>query len=158
MNRSNIGNTGKVKAVLAGLILSMGFFSSAAMAGVDARLAEAGPSAKAARGNDAAAYYKYGNIRLESGDSSRAVKDFSAAIAFDPYFAEAYFGRGLAYVALGDNRRAIVDMSVAIALKPSFARAYYERSRAYYALGNKSQALRDLNRAVKLDPELASAR
>jgi len=144
----------KIKAAVLAVIVSIPFLAAhahASTSGWDAPN-ESGSRAKVAELSvaDAAVYYSHGNGYYDTGDSRKAIKDFSAAIALDPSFAEAYLGRGRAYLALGDHVRAVVDLSKAIALKPGFARAYYERGLAYSAAGNTFQAEKDFRMATEL--------
>ncbi len=146
----------KLKAAALAVIVSVPFLASHSHASTAGSRwdvpVETGARAKVAEisFNDAAIYYNHGNGNYGTGDSAKAVKDFSAAIALNPSFAEAFLGRARAYRALGDHVLAIVDLSTAIALRPGFAAAYYERGMAYYASGNGFQAERDLAKAAEL--------
>lgn len=91
-----------------------------------------------------------------TGVYSRAITDFTRAIALRPNYPNAFNNRGAAYMASGgDRNRAIADFDQAIRLKPDFRNAYVNRANAR-GWRNWQQSLDDFHR-VGMHPERTAA-
>jgi tetratricopeptide (TPR) repeat protein len=64
------------------------------------------------------AYHGRGTVRVNVGDYSRAIRDFTTALELDPSIAQAYFNRGLAYLVQGEEEKAQKDFEQCLILKP----------------------------------------
>src|ERR1700743_1723519 len=68
-----------------------------------------------------AAYYNRASAYYVSGDYTRAIADYTAAMGLKPQDPNVYGGRGLAYYRKGQFELAASDFGQAIKLKPDFA-------------------------------------
>jgi tetratricopeptide (TPR) repeat protein len=105
----------------------------------------------------AAALNNLGTVYDASGDSVRAIENFSKAIGRDPRAAIPRYNRGTAYLKQQDVARAIGDYDAAIVLNPEFAAAYVNRGAAYDLTGNHDRAIQEYDKALALDPKIAIA-
>jgi len=94
-----------------------------------------------------------GNAWLKSGDTVRALDDYTRAINLRANRAELYNCRGYVYAERGETEKAIADFSQALILKPGYADALANRSRAYYRTGDYAKAIDDCTRLLALEPE-----
>ena len=69
------------------------------------------------------AHYIRGRVLLAKGDVDSALKDFQAAVAYDPQFAQGYLGLGLADLARGQKDDGISNLRKASALYPDLEEA-----------------------------------
>ncbi|MBO0351003.1 serine protease [Phormidium pseudopriestleyi FRX01] len=100
-------------------------------------------------------YNLRGMVRLDGGNYTAAIADFTLALERNPDPDDAhnaYFNRGNARIRNGDRPGAIADWTEAIKSKPNDARPYYNRGLAYDQMGNWQEALADTNQAIQLDP------
>jgi tetratricopeptide (TPR) repeat protein len=106
------------------------------------------------RGHDLSALFNDRGIRLvNSGETDRAIADYSEAIRFDPVNANTWYNRGKAWRIKGDYDRAIADVSEAIRLTPKDVDAWNNRCYARTLAGRDlAQALADCNEALRLSP------
>jgi tetratricopeptide (TPR) repeat protein len=91
----------------------------------------------------------YGN---EMGNTTKAMEDFSAAIASDPGYERAYSNRGILYCMKGEFDKAIVDFNAAIRLDGDFYEPVANRAIAYAQTNQLEKALVDFGRCVELAP------
>jgi len=98
-----------------------------------------------------------GNAWLKSGDTVRAIDDYTHAINLRANRAELYNSRGYAYAEHGEMEKAIADFSQALILKPGYADALANRSRAYYHQGDYAKTIDDCTRLLALEPENSAA-
>ena len=103
------------------------------------------------------AYNNRGNVYSSLSKHTKAIEDFSKAIALNPRFVRARFNRGNAYGALKMYEKAIADYSKAIGLNSRFTGAYYNRGIIFRHLGKHERAIADFSKAIALDPRLAKA-
>ncbi|MCL1930581.1 MAG: tetratricopeptide repeat protein, partial [Treponema sp.] len=87
-----------------------------------------------------------GNAWLKSGDTNRAIDDYSRAVNLPANGSLAsraglYNSRGYAYAERGETEKAIADFSQALNLRPNYADALANRSRAYYRTGNYAKVI-----------------
>jgi tetratricopeptide (TPR) repeat protein len=94
-----------------------------------------------------------GNAWLKSGDTGRAIEDYTRAINLKANRAELYNYRGYVYAERGETEKAIADFSQALILKPGYADALANRSRAYYRMGDYTKTIDDCTRLIALEPE-----
>ncbi|AFY82293.1 TPR repeat-containing protein [Oscillatoria acuminata PCC 6304] len=100
-------------------------------------------------------YNLRGLMRLEEGDVSRAMADFTQALELHPDRDEAhhaYFNRGNARIRTRDYPGAIADWSEAITRNPNDSRPYYNRGLAHYLVGDRQGAIADTTEAIQRDP------
>jgi lipoprotein NlpI len=93
-----------------------------------------------------------------SGDLTRAIADYSAAIQRDPGFAPAYNNRGFCRCFLDDYDHALADLSRVMELDPMSSNPYSIRGHVQRRKGDYDRAVADYSRAVELDPDDEYAR
>ena len=99
-------------------------------------------------------FFNRGVDKLQRGDYSGAIEDFTAAIRLNPNEPGIYSNRGLARASKGDFQGAIVDYNQAIRINPNYAIGYLHRGLAYSALKDYQNALSDYEQALRLNPNL----
>ena len=94
-------------------------------------------------------------VALEaSGQTDKAMEDYSAAIKADPKSSLAFLGRGvLLAVRKRAYDRAIEDFDKVLVIEPDNVEALVSRGDAFGQLGDLGRAMADLNRAVALAPD-----
>ena len=91
-----------------------------------------------------------------SGQTDKALDDYSAAIKADPKSSLAFLGRGvLLAVRKRAYDRAIEDFDKVLVIEPDNVEALLSRGDAFAQLGDLGRAMADLNRAVALAPDKA---
>jgi tetratricopeptide (TPR) repeat protein len=89
-----------------------------------------------------------------SGQTDKALDDYSAAIRADPKSSLAFLGRGvLLAVRKRAYDRAIEDFDKVLVIEPDNVEALLSRGDAFAQLGDLGRAMADLNRAVTLAPD-----
>ena len=89
-----------------------------------------------------------------SGQTDKAMEDYSAAIKADPKSSLAFLGRGvLLAVRKRAYDRAIEDFDKVLVIEPDNVEALVSRGDAFGQLGDLGRAMADLNRAVALAPD-----
>lgn len=89
-----------------------------------------------------------------SGQTDKALEDYSAAIKADPKSSLAFLGRGvLLAVRKRAYDRAIEDFDKVLVIEPDNVEALVSRGDAFAQLGDLGRAMADLNRAVALAPD-----
>jgi serine/threonine protein kinase/regulator of sirC expression with transglutaminase-like and TPR domain len=106
---------------------------------------------------DYRAYLKRGNLRLELGDATGAIADYSEAIAVAPKAAAPLLQRGIAYANLNNMAAALTDLDQAIRWDDKLPQAYLHRCRVHTALNKLPEAVQDCSTAINLDPSLEMA-
>ena len=96
------------------------------------------------------AHIERGGVQAHKGDNTKAIRDFSAAIALDPDFGSAYVLRGYAYALQGRFELAKQDYDVAIRLAPG--------QRVGYLSWVSTHVAEALRRQGRLEAALAAAR
>jgi tetratricopeptide (TPR) repeat protein len=108
-------------------------------------------------------YYERAELRLDQGDYSDAVSDYTLAIAndYEPV-SFAYFGRARAYTFLEQDDEAIEDYTQSIANDPNCAYNcefdYNNRALLHRDAERYDQALSDFTQALEIDPDYTRAR
>jgi tetratricopeptide (TPR) repeat protein len=93
-----------------------------------------------------------------SGQTDKALDDYSAAIKADPKSSLAFLGRGvLLAVRKRAYDRAIEDFDKVLVIEPDNVEALMSRGDAFGQLGDLGRAMADLNRAVTLAPNNPTA-
>ena len=105
--------------------------------------------AEAQTGRSPALYYDRANAHYAKGNMKAAVEDYTAAIAFDPEFAEAYNRRAQARSALGDLEGALGDLKKAIEIDPQFVEARGNLGNLRLTMGDYDAALEDLEQSLR---------
>jgi uncharacterized caspase-like protein len=107
--------------------------------------------------NDAAAYYKRGQLYAQHEDFARAAKDFDVVIRLNPKDAEALNNRCWANAMIGELQSAMKDCDSALALRPSYLDALDSRGFVNLKMGQVSKAIADYDAALRINPKHASA-
>jgi uncharacterized caspase-like protein len=107
--------------------------------------------------NDAAAYYKRGQLYAQHGDFSRAVKDFDEAIRLDPKDVEGLNNRCWARAMIGELQQALKDCNAALELRPRYLDALDSRGFVNLKLGQPKNAIVDYDAALRINPKHPSA-
>ena len=97
-------------------------------------------------------YYNLGLEKVEKGDHSGAIADYTKAIEIDPKHTNSYLNRGYAKDSLKDYYGAISDYTKAIEIKPE-SDAYMNRSISKENIGDIKGACFDAKKAVSLGDE-----
>ena len=99
------------------------------------------------------AYNNRGLAFSAEGQYPEAIRDFSDAIALDPYRYRPYNNRGEVLGKLGRFNEALSDYSAAIALNQNDAKVFVNRGLVYFSDGQDQLAAFDFDRACELgDP------
>ena len=105
---------------------------------------------------DALALFRRAVALDASGQTDKALDDYSAAIKTDPKASFAFLGRG---VLLASRKRSydrpIEDFDKVLVLEPDNVEALVSRGDAFSQLSDFGRAMADLNRAVALAPDKA---
>jgi uncharacterized caspase-like protein len=107
--------------------------------------------------DDAAAYYKRGQLYAQYEDFGRAVKDFDMVIKLTPKDAEAFNNRCWANAMIGELKSALKDCDDALALRPSYLDALDSRGFVKLKMGQPSNAIADYDAALRINPKHASS-
>jgi uncharacterized caspase-like protein len=107
--------------------------------------------------NDAAAYYKRGQLYAQYEDFGRAVKDFDMVIRLAPKDAEAFNNRCWVNAMMGELQSALKDCDNALALRPSYLDALDSRGFVKLKMGQPSNAIADYDAALRINPKHASS-
>ncbi|NJN61614.1 MAG: serine protease [Coleofasciculaceae cyanobacterium RL_1_1] len=95
------------------------------------------------------AFIENAKVRMERGDYSAAIADFSQGLFFNPQSANALVGRAFARFAIGrDWNDVIDDASNALRFDANNAQAYLVRGAANAQLNRHNDAIEDLRRAI----------
>lgn len=108
-------------------------------------------------GGSAQSYGCRGLLRLDRGNFSGAIADFTQALVVHPTFSQCYLWRGFAKLGSADYALAVVDLTRAVEIIPSCAEAYNHRGIAHVYLSQFALALTDFNQAVQLNAQFAEA-
>jgi hypothetical protein len=107
--------------------------------------------------NDAAAYYKRGQLYAQHGSYRRAIEDFDAVLRMSPRDAEALNNRCWARAMIGDLRAALIDCDDAMKIRPRYVDAYDSRGFVNLKLGKPRDAIKDYDAALKINARHVSA-
>ncbi len=95
-----------------------------------------------------------GVASLNLDKPEKALREFRAAIDFDPRKFGGYVGRGNALNTLGRYDEAIRDYNMALDIDPGIANAYVNRGIARAQLNEYEKAVADLEKGLELDTEI----
>jgi hypothetical protein len=109
------------------------------------------------RPNDAAAYYKRGQLYAQHGDFTRAIKDFDEAIRINPKDAEALNNRCWARAVVGELQPALRDCDEALQIRPRYLDALDSRGFVNLKRGQPKDAIVDYDAALRINPKHASS-
>jgi hypothetical protein len=107
--------------------------------------------------NDAAAFYKRGQLYAQHGDFPRAIKDFDEVIRLSPKDAEALNNRCWARAMVGELQPALRDCNEALQIRPRYLDAHDSRGFVNLKIGLPSNALADYDAALRINPNHASS-
>ena len=102
--------------------------------------------------NIAEAYCNLGIIELDSGNTKRALDNFSHSLKNDPRHVEAHYNLANLYYDAGDFSLARLHYEAAIQIEPNFALVYYNLALVYHRLNNVDGARQSLNKYKDLEP------
>jgi tetratricopeptide (TPR) repeat protein len=102
-------------------------------------------------------HYQTGMRKIQSGNQTNAVVEFSRAIELNPQYEDAYLFRGAVKYALHDYSGAILDYTKVIELDPQNELAYCDRGLSGFALKDFLGAIADFTKAVEIDTNDATA-
>jgi tetratricopeptide (TPR) repeat protein len=88
------------------------------------------------------------NFKLEN--YQEAIRDFTQAVALNPYLTEAHLALGIVHTHLQDFGLAINNYDEVLKIAPGHSMAYTNRGYAKYKLNDLEGALSDFNAALKL--------
>ncbi|MBO0733825.1 MAG: caspase family protein [Methylocapsa sp.] len=106
--------------------------------------------------DDAAAFYRRGQLYAKTGDFATSVKDFDEALRLHPQYAEAFNNRCWARAMLGDSLAALKDCDEALELRPDYADALDSRGFVELKIGEPKNAIADYNAALRLKRQASS--
>jgi tetratricopeptide (TPR) repeat protein len=101
--------------------------------------------------DDVLAHYELGQA-LHAVDLSRALEEFTRALALDPNYLPARTARGSLLYQLGKPELAVTDLEAAAKLRPDDAANLDRLGQTYQALDRSGDAVRILRRASELAP------
>jgi tetratricopeptide (TPR) repeat protein len=107
--------------------------------------------------NDAAAYYKRGQLYAQHGDFVRAIKNFDEVIRLTPKDAEAFNNRCWARAVVGELQPALGDCDQALQIRPRYVDAFDSRGFVNLKMGQTKNAISDYDAALRINPKHASS-
>lgn len=105
----------------------------------------------------AALHSSRGIAYFRSGETDRAIADYTEALRLEPTATETYYRRGRALLDKNAYAEAILDFGQAIARNPRHPWARNGRAWALFTLGNLTAALEDADQAMAADSKYAPA-
>jgi tetratricopeptide (TPR) repeat protein len=101
------------------------------------------------------AYLNRGSYYQVRGELDRALADFNAGLAIDPYYYDILVNRCDVHRMLGEYERALADCSAVIERVGDRTVAYTNRGITYSMIGRHEEALADFEKAISLEPKNA---
>jgi tetratricopeptide (TPR) repeat protein len=98
------------------------------------------------------AYYNRGQAFMNMGQVENAIRDYSAAIALNPFYQEAVYNRGIAYEKIRAFDLALRDYDRTLVLNPSNYQALNNRGILYGKSGSYDLSIQCFNRALAINP------
>jgi lipoprotein NlpI len=102
-------------------------------------------------GDLATAHFDRGLAWANSGNYSKAIADYNAAIRINPHLVDAYHSRGVAWVKKGEFDKAIPNFDQVIQFDAQNAEAYDGRGVAWLHKGEYDTATADFDQAISLN-------
>ncbi|HEY2787424.1 MAG TPA: tetratricopeptide repeat protein [Fimbriiglobus sp.] len=103
---------------------------------------------------DAMRHMEKGKSLYKSEEYDNALREFDAAISFDPNCSEAYSYRGSIWFGKGQYVNAINDCTKAINLNPNDVPAYIYRGQSCVEKKLYSRAIEDFNTVIRIDDDI----
>jgi tetratricopeptide (TPR) repeat protein len=100
--------------------------------------------------DDKLAFLARGSVYLKTGDSKKAVDDFTRAIEIDSKHPKSYHLRGLAHEMAGNNDEALKDLNQAIEFDSEYGAAFFSRATLLTKMGQEKKALEDMEMVTHL--------
>jgi tetratricopeptide (TPR) repeat protein len=97
-------------------------------------------------------YKQRGFYRMNHGDSTGAIADFSAAIDLDEFDTESFYYRGKIYFGKKDWKKAEYDFSAALELEEQNEGYLLARGQSRYLAGSLDGALADFTLLIAIEP------
>ena len=107
--------------------------------------------------NDAAAYYKRGQLYAQHSDFVRAVKDFDEVVRLNPKDVESLNNRCWARAMIGELQLALKDCDAALEIRPRYLDALDSRGFVNLKMGQANNAIADYDAALRINPKHPSA-
>jgi len=104
------------------------------------------------------AWFMLGNEYYRRRQFTRAIEQFTRALALKPDYDLVVINMANAYRALGRDREAMIGYRRFMELDPKNAQIRYEAAQILIDGGNLDEARRELTQALALEPKLAAAR
>jgi tetratricopeptide (TPR) repeat protein len=102
------------------------------------------------------AHYNLGNVYSRTGRLPEAVREYEAALAAQPNYAEAHNNLGTVLLRQGRFDEAIAHHTAAVRLRPELL-YYFNLANAFADAGKFSEAVANYQAALKLDPASSQA-
>lgn len=102
----------------------------------------------------ATGHYNNGVSHLESGDDTKAIREFKIALQRQKKLSMARYGLGLAYLRQQRYRESIDILEAALKKLPDDAKAYGNLGWAYLKIGDLDHAQQVLEKGLRLDPKI----
>jgi tetratricopeptide (TPR) repeat protein len=93
---------------------------------------------------DAWAYYDFGMMLYQRGNTDAARQSFTKALALDPRFADAHLQLGILEQAEGRYEASVRSLEHAINANPNLGAAHYRLALAYQKLGDEEKSKSEL--------------
>lgn len=103
----------------------------------------------------AVAHANIGNAFRRKQAWDEAIREYTAAIEFNPKLGALYFNRGVSQYGKGDTKAAIADFTEAIRLDPSDPQPLVNRAILQFEGDAYAPALADMDAAIRLAPKMA---
>jgi tetratricopeptide (TPR) repeat protein len=106
----------------------------------------------------ATAYACRGGVLANTGEFSKALKDFTQALKIQPENGDFYYSRAQIYERLEETDLALVDLAKGVELITSElgrSMAFSQRGGIYQKQGKLDEAIKDYTEAIKLAPQFA---
>ena len=100
--------------------------------------------------DDKLAFLARGSVYLKTGDTIKAVDDFSRAIEIDSKHPKSYHLRGLAHEMAGNDDEALSDFNQAIDFDSEYGAAFFSRATLLTKMGQEDKALEDMEMVTHL--------
>jgi hypothetical protein len=107
--------------------------------------------------NDAASFYRRGQIYARNDDFSRAIMDFDATIRLSPRDAEALNNRCWVRAIIGDLYAALQDCDASLRIRPNFADSLDSRAFVKLKMNQPQAAIVDYDAVLQLSARKASS-
>ncbi|MBJ6727299.1 tetratricopeptide repeat protein [Geomesophilobacter sediminis] len=102
--------------------------------------------------------HKYLGLAYADTDLDAAIREYRAALALNPRYADAHNNLGLAYAAKGDHAAAIAEYDAVLREMPRHILAHLNRGASLGNLGRLDEAIAEFEAVLRLAPDYEDAR